>query len=103
MISSADGEAADRAAPEPTIGAAEQVYADLAGVLLVTDEEEQALGPPSEYAVDDLPLVLQDAVRRLGIPHGVNLTTKPCWCGARPCASAAGAAWCGASLARRSA
>lgn len=37
-----------------------QVYSGLAGLLLVTDDEEQALGLPSEYGVDDLPLVLQD-------------------------------------------
>jgi len=39
---------------------AEQVYAGLAGVLIVSDDEERALGLPSEYGVDDLPLVLQD-------------------------------------------
>lgn len=52
---------------------AEQVYSGLAGVLLVTDEEEQALGLPSEYGVDDLPLVLQDRQfenGRLVIPQG---------------------------------
>ncbi len=37
-----------------------QVYSGLAGVLLVSDEEERALGLPSEYGVDDLPVVLQD-------------------------------------------
>lgn len=37
-----------------------QVYSGLAGMLLVTDEEEQALGLPSDYGVDDLPLLLQD-------------------------------------------
>lgn len=37
-----------------------QVYAGLAGMLLVTDAQEQALGLPSRYGVDDLPLVLQD-------------------------------------------
>lgn len=37
-----------------------QVYAGLAGLLLVTDDEEQALGLPSDYGVDDLPLLLQD-------------------------------------------
>ena len=37
-----------------------QVYSGLAGVFLVTDDEEHALGLPSEYGVDDLPLVLQD-------------------------------------------
>jgi len=39
---------------------AEQVYAGLAGLLIVTDDEEQALRLPSDYGVDDLPLVLQD-------------------------------------------
>lgn len=37
-----------------------QVYSGLAGVLLVTDEAERALALPSEYGVDDLPLVLQE-------------------------------------------
>ncbi|HEX2255194.1 MAG TPA: multicopper oxidase domain-containing protein [Afifellaceae bacterium] len=53
---------------------AEQVYAGLAGLLLVTDDEEQALGLPSEYGVDDLPLVLQDRQfenGRLVLPEGM--------------------------------
>lgn len=53
---------------------AEQVYAGLAGVLLVTDDEEQALGLPLEYGVDDLPLVLQDRQfeeGRLVLPEGM--------------------------------
>ena len=37
-----------------------QVYSGLAGMLIVTDAREQALGLPSRYGVDDLPLVLQD-------------------------------------------
>jgi blue copper oxidase len=37
-----------------------QVYSGLAGMLIVTDPQEQALGLPSHYGVDDLPLVLQD-------------------------------------------
>lgn len=41
---------------------AEQVYAGLAGVLLVADDAERALGLPSEYGLDDLPLVLQDRI-----------------------------------------
>lgn len=41
-------------------GTAEQVYSGLAGVLLVADESERALGLPSDYGVDDIPLVLQD-------------------------------------------
>jgi len=39
---------------------AEQVYAGLAGLLIVTDEDEQALGLPSDYGIDDLPLIVQD-------------------------------------------
>ena len=36
------------------------MYSGLAGLLLVTDQAEQALALPSEYGVDDLPVVLQD-------------------------------------------
>lgn len=53
---------------------AEQVYLGLAGVLLVTDDEEKALGLPSEYGLDDLPLVLQDRQfedGRLVVPQGM--------------------------------
>ncbi len=39
---------------------AEQVYAGLTGMLIVTDEAEQSLGLPSDYGIDGLPLVLQD-------------------------------------------
>ena len=39
-----------------------QVYGGLAGMLIVTDREEQALGLPSRYGVDDLPVILQDRV-----------------------------------------
>lgn len=37
-----------------------QVYAGLAGLLIVDDDEAADLGLPSRYGVDDLPLVLQD-------------------------------------------
>jgi FtsP/CotA-like multicopper oxidase with cupredoxin domain len=53
---------------------AEQVYAGLAGLLLVTDDDEKALGLPSEYGVDDLPLILQDRQfesGRLVLPEGM--------------------------------
>jgi blue copper oxidase len=53
---------------------AEQVYSGLAGVLLVTDPEEQGLGLPSDYGVDDLPLVIQDRHFRDGrliLPQGM--------------------------------
>lgn len=39
---------------------AEQVYRGLAGVLIVADDAERGLGLPSDYGVDDLPLVIQD-------------------------------------------
>lgn len=39
---------------------ARQIYAGLAGMIIVTDEAEQKLGLPSEYGVDDVPLILQD-------------------------------------------
>ncbi|KOX56231.1 multicopper oxidase [Streptomyces purpurogeneiscleroticus] len=39
---------------------AEQVYRGLAGVFIIQDDEEQRLGLPNDYGVDDLPLVLQD-------------------------------------------
>jgi len=39
---------------------AEQVYAGLAGLLIVADKEEAALGLPSDYGIDDLPLIVQD-------------------------------------------
>ena len=51
-----------------------QVYSGLAGLLLVTDDEERALGLPSEYGVDDLPLVLQDRLfedGQLVLPEGM--------------------------------
>ncbi|RYY61743.1 MAG: copper oxidase, partial [Comamonadaceae bacterium] len=37
-----------------------QVYAGLAGMLIVTDAQEEGLRLPSRYGIDDLPLVLQD-------------------------------------------
>ena len=51
-----------------------QVYSGLAGLFLVTDDEERALGLPSEYGVDDIPLVLQDRQFEDGqmvIPQGM--------------------------------
>ena len=53
---------------------AEQVYSGLAGMLIVTDQEEQGLGLPSDYGVDDLPLLIQDRRfqdGRLVIPTGM--------------------------------
>ena len=53
---------------------ARQVYSGLAGALLVTDEEEEGLGLPSEYGTDDLPLIIQDRQLengRLIVPAGM--------------------------------
>lgn len=52
----------------------EQVYAGLAGLLIVSDDDERALGLPSEYGVDDLPLILQDRQFQNGtlvLPQGM--------------------------------
>jgi FtsP/CotA-like multicopper oxidase with cupredoxin domain len=58
----------------PHMRTAQQVYAGLAGMLIVTDAQEQALGLPSRYGVDDLPLILQDRFfdrgGRMLYPHG---------------------------------
>jgi blue copper oxidase len=54
-----------------------QVYSGLAGMLIVTDAQEQALGLPSRYGVDDLPIVLQDKLfdREQRLVHPVNHMT----------------------------
>jgi FtsP/CotA-like multicopper oxidase with cupredoxin domain len=39
---------------------AEQVYRGLAGIIIVEDDNSAVLGLPSDYGVDDIPLVLQD-------------------------------------------
>jgi FtsP/CotA-like multicopper oxidase with cupredoxin domain len=40
--------------------AGEQVYKGLAGMILVQDPAEEALGLPATYGVDDIPLIVQD-------------------------------------------
>ncbi len=58
---------------------AEQVYSGLAGALIVTDEEEQGLGLPSDYGVDDLPLLIQDRQfdhGRLVLPTGMMVAMQ---------------------------
>ena len=53
---------------------ARQVYLGLAGMLIVGDDAEAALDLPSQYGVDDIPLVLQDrqfADGRLVLPSGM--------------------------------
>lgn len=39
---------------------ATQVYRGLAGMLIIQDDDEERLGLPREYGVDDIPLLLQD-------------------------------------------
>ncbi|GAB3814319.1 hypothetical protein GCM10027605_59550 [Micromonospora zhanjiangensis] len=46
--------------PHPHGNTAKHVYRGLAGLLLVDDPETAALGLPSTYGVDDVPLILQD-------------------------------------------
>ena len=41
-------------------GTGEQVLRGLAGLFLIDDDESRSLNLPSEYEVDDIPLVLQD-------------------------------------------
>lgn len=58
---------------------AEQVYSGLVGALLVTDDEERGLGLPSEYGVDDLPLLIQDRQfqdGRLVLPRGMMVAMQ---------------------------
>jgi blue copper oxidase len=56
-----------------------QVYSGLAGILLVSDEEEQGLGLPSDYGVDDLPILIQDrqfSDGQLVVPQGGMTTVQ---------------------------
>ncbi|WP_370190933.1 multicopper oxidase family protein [Qipengyuania sp.] len=53
-----------------------QVYAGLAAAIYVRDDEEDRLGLPSDYGVDDIPLIVQDRVidgsGRLIYPIGMH-------------------------------
>ncbi len=57
-------------------GAGPQVYAGLAAPIYVRDDEEDRLDLPSEYGVDDIPLIVQDRVLdgsgRLIYPSGMH-------------------------------
>lgn len=56
---------------------ARQVYAGLAGMLIVSDDHEKSLGLPSDYGVDDIPLILQDKQFEQGtlvLPQGMMTT-----------------------------
>ncbi|MBG9453759.1 multicopper oxidase [Lysinibacillus sphaericus] len=46
--------------PHPVGATAEQVYKGLAGLIYVEDEHSKKLGLPSEYGVNDFPLIFQD-------------------------------------------
>lgn len=46
--------------PHPHGDTAKHVYRGLAGMFIIDDEETDALNLPSEYGVDDVPLIVQD-------------------------------------------
>jgi suppressor of ftsI len=46
--------------PHPHGKTAEHVYRGIAGMILIDDDESDALPLPREYGVDDIPLVIQD-------------------------------------------
>ncbi len=46
--------------PHPHGKTAEHVYRGIAGMILIDDDESDALGLPDEYGVDDIPLIIQD-------------------------------------------
>jgi len=54
---------------------AEHVWRGMAGMLIVEDEEADALGLPISYGIDDIPLVLQD---RVLIVMAQWIMTRPC-------------------------
>ena len=46
--------------PHPHGKTAEHVYKGISGLILIDDDESDALGLPSDYGVDDIPLIIQD-------------------------------------------
>jgi blue copper oxidase len=50
--------------PHPRTGP--QIYSGLAGMLIVSDGADQDLGLPSRYGIDDIPLIIRDAVLEQG-------------------------------------
>src|SRR5699024_6777047 len=46
--------------PQPLHNTAEQVYNELAGLLLIEDQVSQSVPIPDHYAVNDFPLIIQD-------------------------------------------
>ncbi|MBA3898666.1 MAG: multicopper oxidase domain-containing protein [Bacteroidetes bacterium] len=72
--------------PHPHMETAGQVTLGLAGLIIVNDEEEDALNLPRTYGLDDFPVVLQDRkydangnflIEALGDSMLVNGTAKP--------------------------
>ena len=57
---------------------ADQVWAGLAGLILIDDDESRALDLPSEYGVDDVPVVLQDRsfTRRGQMPYDPSMHSR---------------------------
>lgn len=45
---------------------AQQVYTGLAGMILLEDDDERALGLPSNYGIDDIPIIVQDKIFEAG-------------------------------------
>lgn len=52
----------------------EQVYKGLAGMIIIDDEDSGTLGLPSEYGVDDIPIIVQD--RRFNEDGSFNYVTS---------------------------
>ncbi len=46
--------------PHPHGTTAEHVYKDVAGLLIIEDDESDSLTLPREYGIDDVPLIIQD-------------------------------------------
>jgi FtsP/CotA-like multicopper oxidase with cupredoxin domain len=46
--------------PHPHGATEHQVAAGMAGMVILHDEQEQALGLPNEYGIDDIPVIVQD-------------------------------------------
>ncbi|WP_026923174.1 multicopper oxidase family protein [Glycomyces arizonensis] len=46
--------------PHPHGRTAEHIYKGLSGMFIIDDDESEALGLPSEYGVDDVPMIVQD-------------------------------------------
>lgn len=66
----------------------DQVYYGLAGLFYIDDKDSLSIGLPTEYGVDDIPLVLQDrafnqdgTLRYVDNRHGRMMGMKgvPCW------------------------